>query len=810
MSNILLRAGLALAASAALASVVISAYANAGASNTPPVPSPVAASAPAPAKQLPHTWAYQPITAPAVPAVRNQRWPRTAIDNFVLARLEAQALKPSPEADRATLVRRLTLDLHGLIPTPEEVQGFVADRSPQAYEKLVDRLLASPRYGERLGRRWLDLARFADTQGFSDDEYRPGAWRYRDYVIKSYNDDKPFDQFVREQIAGDELWPQQQDAVVATGFLRGYPDAPDHRDLLLKRYESVTQMTDAVGTVFLGHTVECARCHTHKFDKVTAKDYFQLQAFFANTVPSDSLPVLKKGASEVKFERDYAAWEAGTSDVRARIDTFIAPHKADILKYAKERFFEDGRASLFKPQSEWNSLDRWLNYRFDEYVVKNNNNYKYEIGFYGQASAYFNETVERAEFEPGVPKATIVDYKARQEQFSKLLRELRESYAKRPAQGATVLSALTELGFSDSARQHVYDGGDHLRPLEEVQPGFPALFTPNYTKPNIVPTAHSSGRRSALADWLVSRDNPLPARVYVNRVWAGLFDNGIVATLGDFGRVGQRPTHPELLDHLASRFRHSGGSTKQLVREIVLSSVYRQSSVHRADVAQADPQNKLLAVYPRKRLDSEQVRDSLLAAAGLLVQRDGGPGVYPPIPQAVMKQSTRRIPAFWPVAKDEADHHTRSVYVYVRRSVPYPMFDNFDGANNHNPHNRRDVTTTPQQSLTLFNNEIVYQWSKSLAGRVIKEAGADENAQLERLFQVLFARAPRADERRLALAFLAEQERGIRAQAASGKLAVALPVGLKALPAKTDATRLAAFVDLAHSLANSNEFIYRF
>lgn len=766
--------------------------------------------APAAAKPLPNTWAYQPIRDTAAPAVKDKRWVRQPIDAFVLAKLEEAKLKPSPEADRATLIRRLTLDLHGLIPTPEEVQAFVADRSPDAYEKLVDRLLASPRYGERLGRRWLDLARYADTQGYSDDEYRPGMWRYRDYVIKSYNEDKPFKQFVREQIAGDELWPQKQEAVVATGFLRGYPDAPDHRDMLQKRYQSITDMTDTVGTVLLGHTVECARCHNHKFDKISAKEYFQLQAFFANTVPSDSLPVLDKGEREQKYQQDYAAWEEATKDIRARLNAFIEPHRADILKFNKERFYEDGRASLLKPQSEWKSLDRWLNTRFNEYVVKNNNDYKYEVGFFGQAASYFNETLERAETEPGVPAANIAEVKARQQAYAKLLREYREFNGKRPVQGATVLSALTELGGTDAAPQHLYEGGNHERPLEEVQPGFPALFTPNYTKPTIVPTAFSSGRRTALADWLVSEQNPLPPRVYVNRIWAQLFDQGIVGTVSDFGKVGQRPTHPELLDHLATRFVQQGGSTKKLVREIVLSSTYRQSSAQREDVLKADPQNKLLAVYPRKRLESEQVRDSLLAAAGLLVQRDGGPGVYPPIPEAVMKQSTRRIPAFWPVSKNVDDHHTRSVYVYVRRSVPYPLFDNFDGANNHTPHSKRDATITPQQSLTLFNNELVYGWSKALAGRVIREAGNDENAQLDRLFQVLFARAPRKDEKQLALGFLNEHEQVIRAQAASGKLAIAVPVGLKSLPPKTDATRLAAFVDLAHALANSSEFIYRF
>lgn len=753
-------------------------------------------------------WAYRPVVAPAVPAVQDKQWARTDIDRFIAVKLEEKKLRPSADADRATLIRRVYLDVVGVIPKPEEVAAFVNDRSPRAYEKVVDRLLASPQYGERIGRRWLDLARYADTQGFQDDEQRPGMWRYRDYVIKSFNEDKPFNQFVREQIAGDELWPGKQEALVATGFLRSYPDAPDHRDLLEKRYNSITDMTDTVGTVLLGHPIECARCHDHKFDKVSQKEYFQLQAFFANTIPSDNLPVIEKGERELKFEKDYAAWEAESAAIRAELAAFIEPYKNDVIRYGHERFYEDGRASLGKPESERKSLDRWLNYRFDQYVVKNNPNYGWDVSFVGSANAYFNNALEVASADPKFDKAELARLKERKEAYGKLYAEFRKYRDKLPEQGATVISAVFENGV-DAAPQHVYAGGDHHRPLDEVQPAFPALFTPQNTVPTIKPTDHSSGRRTALANWLASGDNAVVPRVFVNRLWAHYFENGIVATVSDFGRAGQKPTHPELLDYLTSKFVQNGWSTKKITREILLSSVYRQASAERRDIAAADPYNKLLARFPRKRLDAEQLRDSLLAAAGLLQQTDGGPGVFPPLPEAIYQASARNVPGFWPQNNDAKQQYSRSVYVYVRRSLPYPMLETFNGASPQSPHSRREVTTTPQQSLTLFNNEQVFEWSKVLAGRVIKDAGSNEEAQLKRLYQILYSRAPDKQEKEMARAFLDHHEHVVREQLTSGKFAVAVPMGLKDVP-NVSPTRLAAFVDLAHTLANTNEFVYRF
>src|SRR5690606_11173791 len=337
-------------------------------------------------------------------------------------------------------------------------------------------------------------------------------------------------------------------------------------------------------------------------------------------------------------------------------------------------------------------------------------------------------------------------------------RQFRAFDTLKPVQGATIISGVIENG-TDAAPQFIYMGGNQERPLDEVQPGFPAAITPGHSVAQVVPTAHSSGRRTALANWIASADNPLTARVFVNRVWEMLFAQGIVNTPSDIGRASQKPSHPELLDYLAARFVDQGWSVKKLQREILLSATYRQSSAPRADAVAIDPLNHLLAVFPRRRLDAEQVRDSLLAAAGVINLQQGGPAVYPKIPESVMKASTRRVEGFWPVSKELRDHHRRSLYIFTRRSVPFPMLEVFDRASPQVAHARRDVSTTPQQSLTLFNNEVVYGWSHDLAARAAREATAGtEAARIGRLFQILFARQPDATERAMAQQFLEDQE----------------------------------------------------
>jgi hypothetical protein len=730
-------------------------------------------------------WAYTTPSQPTVPAVKQKAWVRTPVDAFVLAKLEEKGLKPSPDADRATFIRRATLDTWGLIPTPEEVKAFVNDKSPEAYEKLADRLLSSPHYGERQARRWLDLARYADSAGFQNDTTRPNNFRYRDYVINSFNADKPFDRFTREQLAGDEIWPDSQEAKIATGFLAGYPDNSNSRDLVQRKYQIATDMTDLVGETFLAATVGCARCHNHKADKVTQKEYFQLQAYFANTSFDEKAPAAK-GEGELAYEKQQNAYREATKDIRAQQKAILDSVRTVAVKYHKERYLTDSREAIFKPETEWNAMDRWVNFRLKS------------VSSEQDVVAYLKLTAEDKD-TPDYKPENVEKWK----QYQKLTADLKKFDKLRPEKGSLTLTTATELGHPDAPPTFVRFGGVHERPTDEVQPALPVLWAGANAKLEIKPTATSSGRRTALANWLASPDNPLTARVFVNRVWSQYFANGIVGTVADFGRAGQKPTHPELLDYLATDFVKQGWSVKKLHREILLSSVYRQSSGQRDDVLKVDPDNKLLAVYPRKRLEAEEIRDSLLAASGQLEDKVGGPAVFPPVP------SNFNAGNLWTASKDPAEQNRRSVYVFVRRSVPYPLMQSFDLADPSHAHHKRDVTTTPLQALTLFNSDVVFGWSQALAGRVIREAGKDESAQINRLYEILFARVPNKNEKAALKDFLDKEEKIILAKNAQGKFEIAVPSGLKENQ-QVNPVRAAAFVDLVHAVANSNDFAYRF
>jgi hypothetical protein len=749
------------------------------------------AAKPAPTTSSKAWSAYQPVKEPAVPDVKQKKWVRSPVDAFVLAQLEAKGLKPSLEADRSTFIRRATLDTWGILPTPEEVKAFVNDKSPNAYEKLADRLLASHHFGERQARRWLDLARYADSAGFQGDQTRPNNWRYRDYVINAFNSDKPFDRFIKEQIAGDELYPQSQEARIATGYIAGYPDNSNSRDLVQRHYQISTDVTDLVGETLLGSTIGCARCHNHKADKVSQKEYFQLQAFFANTVFDEKAKLDQKADIDVAYEKAQAAYREATKDIRDKQKALLDTVREKAIKYQKERYLEDARVALFKDQGQWTPMDKWVNWRHK--AVFNENT---DIGNYLKMAA---EDKESPEYD-----ATKIDA---WKEYQKLTAELKKlDHLKPKFAGSTQLTTALELG-KESPPTFLRFGGIHERPLEEVQPGVPALWNPTKEQLAITPTDKSSGRRTALVNWLTSPNNPLTSRVYVNRIWSQYFDKGIVGTLGDFGRAGDKPTHPQLLDHLAASFVNDGWSVKKLHREILLSSTYRQASNERADVAKVDPDNKLLAVFPRKRLEAEEIRDSLLYASGQLVDKVGGPAVFPPVP------SNLNAGNLWEVSKNPEDARRRSIYTFVRRSVPYPLTVSFDPANPVSPHQKRDVTTTPLQALTLFNSDIVFAWSQALAGRVINEAGGSESAQIDRLYEVLFARKPNKEEKVALQAFLSQQEKVVAnkvADAASkGTFAVAVPTGVKAGQA-VNPIRAAAFVDLVHTVANSNDFAYRF
>ncbi|TDX67153.1 uncharacterized protein DUF1549 [Methylosinus sp. sav-2] len=749
---------------------------------------PAAATTESPRASKPH-WAWQPAYQPFAPNVQKKDWSHSSFDAFVLSKIEARGLAPSPDADRATFIRRATLDAWGLIPTPAEVAAFESDASPDAYEKLIDRLLASPRYGERQARFWLDLARYADSTGFQNDNNRPNMFRYRDYVIKSFNEDKSYSQFIREQIAADEIAPGNQELLVATGFLAGYPDNSNSRDLVQRKYQITTDMVDTVGQAILGTTVGCARCHNHKTDKFTQKDYYSLQAFFANTAFDEKAPA-NKGEVEAEFLKEQAVYNEATKNIRARQKEIIDSVREAALKYHKERYLTDSRESIFKAKDQWNALDRWVNHRLDEVT-----NDAALAGFLRYAA---DDKSAPEHSEEIVKKA---------DEYQKLTQELRKFQNLRSNKGSLTYTAATELGHSDAPPTHILFVGNHEKPLDEVQPAFPEGITSEL--PDIKPTATSSGRRTALADWLVSEKNPLTARVFVNRVWNQYFGKGIVGTVSDFGKAGDKPTNQELLDHLAFTFVKDGWSVKRLHRSILLSATYRQSSDYREDVAKADPENKLLAVFPRKRLEAEEIRDSILLASGSLNEHIGGPSVFPPIPANLIGGGNfNNTDPAWATSKDPQDYTRRSLYIFTRRSLPYPLLETFDMANPQQIHSKRDVTTTPLQALTLYNSDLIFQWSQALAGRVIEEAGDNEAAQLDRLYLVLFGRKPSEPEVKALHAFLDQHQKTIAEKAENGKLSIAVPVTTKAH--FVDPLRASAFVDLVHTVVNSNDFVYRF
>jgi hypothetical protein len=733
-------------------------------------------------------WSYQPVRPQVIPQVQARGWVRSPLDAFILAKLEAQHLAPAADADRATLIRRATLDVWGLIPSVAEVDAFVKDRSPHAYEDLIERLLAAPQYGERQARRWLDLARYADSTGFQGDQTRPNMWRYRDYVIAAFNQNKPYDRFIKEQLAGDELFAGDESALIATGFLANYPDNRNSRDLVQRKYQITTDITDTVGEVFLAQTVQCARCHDHKFDRISAREYFQLQAFFANVSEVNDVKA-KAGPIEVQYQQAQSKWEAAVADVRARQRALVEPFLAQAIQYQKERYLTDSRESLFKPETQWTALDRWVNHRWSN--VTENDDF----------SAYLREIAENRD-NPHYDATQLL----RWQEYRRLTEELRKFDELKPAKGSDSITAMTELGHADAPPTYLLFGGDHEKKLQEVQPGFPAAIA-NGATPDIVPTATSSGRRAALAKWIASPDNPLTARVYVNRVWDQYFGRGLVRTVSDFGKAGATPTHPELLDYLADRFVRSGWDIKQLHRSILLSSVYRQASTLQPAAGAADPEDIWLAAFPRRRLEAEQIRDSLLVAAGQLDPSVGGPSVFAPIPKDL------NVGNLWPVSKDPQDQRRRSLYIFTRRSIAYPLLASFDMSSSQQVHSKREVTTTPVQALTLYNSDLVFQWSQALAGRVLREAGGDRNAQLDLLYRILLARKPDANERTLLIDFWNAHARTIAHQSVDGMLRIALPTGV---PERTDVDShydpvgAAAFVDLVHAVANSNQFTYRF
>src|SRR5262245_32672489 len=574
-------------------------------------------------------WAFRPVNRPAVPQVGAVH----PVDAFVLRKLRDKGLSLSPPADRRILIRRVTFDLTGLPPTPEEVDAFLADNAPDAYERLVDRLLSSPAYGERWGRHWLDVVRFAQTNGYERDDEKPNAWRYRDYVIRSLNEDKPYDRFVKEQLAGDELDTVSDDSLTATAFYRlgVWDDEPD--DKRQADFDELDDMLSVTGSTFLGLTVGCARCHDHKFDPIGQEDYYSMLAFLRNIKP------------------------------------YVKAEDKDAAKVLFAKLKHGGR------------------------------------------------TLAVHENGPIAPPT------------------------------------------------HVLTRGSAATPRKVVAPQFLRVLCPSDERavpglPTPSPSAKTTGRRRVLADWIASCDNPVTARVMVNRLWHHHFGRGLVATPSDFGHTGLAPTHPELLDWLASELVDGGWRLKRIHRLILTSQTYRQSSRVANDKALLiDPGNVLLWRQNLRRLEAEAIRDTILAVSGLLDRTMGGRGIFPTLPPEVL--ATQSMPGRGWDKSSEQEQARRSVYIFVKRTLGVPLLDTFDFGSPDTPTAARAITTIAPQALLLLNSVFMDQQSLALADRLLRGGERRPQAQVERLFRLAFTRRPTEKEETLALRYLEREQKGL-------------------------------------------------
>jgi hypothetical protein len=662
-------------------------------------------------------WAWKPPARPALPVVSGSQ-PANPIDAFVRARLEKVGIAPATTARREQLIRRVTFDLTGLPPTPKEVDAFVNDRSPDAWEKVIDRLLASPRYGERWGRHWLDLVRYADTNGFEFDEPRPDAWRYRDYVIRSLNADKPYDRFIIEQLAGDEAFPGDRDALIATGFNLLGPDMTDASDQNQRRLNTLNDMTDTAGLAFLGMTIACARCHDHKFEPIPQSDYYRLQAFFAPAMFRRDLSIaseVERAAHGVK-QREY---ESLTKPTRDEIAALESPVRKKIFEQKLSRLSEEAQAAHRTPADK-------------------------RTGGQQELVAETERLVGVSEAEIG--KAMSADEKSK----LTVLKDRLKSFDNKKPPALPVTMGLTDKPGTPP-KTHLLNRGELSLPAAEVEPGYPVVLTGGKaSSATIKAVPASTGRRLALARWIASPNNPLTARVIVNRLGQHHFGRGIVPTASDFGVRGEPPSHPELLDFLATELVAGGWRLKHIHRLILLSETYQQSTIASAEAREKDPDNRLFSRMNRQRLEGEAVRDTLLAVSGQLNSTACGPGV-------VLTELTAASGGARPVAvtADPREHQRRSVYLFNRRNLRHPFLEAFDLPDSNLSCPKRERSTTAPQALALLNASDATKAAKALAERLMSEAKTDDE-RIDRAYRLTLGRSPTAGEMERAKKFLSE------------------------------------------------------
>ncbi len=657
-------------------------------------------------------WAFQPPKRTTPPRTAQAAWNRNPIDAFLLAAMKAKGAKPSPRADRRTLIRRAYLDLTGLPPSPEEVEAFVNDKTPDAWERLVDKLLASPHYGERWARHWLDLVRFADSGGFEFDVDRPDAWRYRDYVVRAFNDDKPYDQFVKEQLAGDEIAPDSRDAMIATGFLRLGPEGGGGGER--GRQDSLDDIISTSTLTFMGMTVACARCHDHKFDPIPQKDYYRIQAVFFSTKPVSHPLVAPEVVAAHKAETERI--EKLQRPIRKAKTELEAPYLKILVDEAVSRLPEYMQIAWNTP-AEKRTAGQKLNVQQIRKTLE-------------------DDTLSQKLTEKDIVARMSAEDKAK---HSDLKAKLRELDKQKPKPYPTT-RAIGEAGVTAQPSYFLHRGSVDTKGSLMTPGVLSVACDSEYQFPTPPADAKSSYRRRGFAEWLVAPGNPLTTRVMVNRMWQHHFGEGIVRTPSNFGKMGEAPSHPELLDWLATEFVGRGWSIKQMHRLMMTSQAYQMAGDDIAANVAIDPENRLFWRMPRLRLEAEIIRDAILAVAGNLDLTLGGPAIYPYIDPKLFQSSTKRT---WP-GKSDDDPATwrRSLYVYSKRSIRYPLFETFDQPNLINSCERRNRSTIAPQALLLMNNSFVIFESQKFAERLRKEAGEDVRAQIERAFRLALGRAP--------------------------------------------------------------------
>jgi hypothetical protein len=678
----------------------------------------------------------------AIPEVHRRDWIRNPIDAFVLAGLEKAGLEPNPSADKLTLLRRVTFDLTGLLPTPAQRDAFLADRSPDAYERLVDRLLLSPQFGERWAQHWLDVVRFAETDGFKVDRLRPEAWRYRDYVIRSFNNNLPYDRFVMQQIAGDELEPNNPDALIATGFYRLPPEEINGSNYRMIRQDILDDVTDVFGTTFLGLTLGCARCHNHKFDPLMQKDYYRLQAFFTPLMQRDDLPVAS-AEEQAQYSRRLTQWKETTKAWRAQCDALLTQPRKSISDEVIATFDEETQKALRTPGTKRTPLQR-------------------------QLAALASKQVERR---------TSRAYRRLAKEQRAIYDELQKKIEVGKPEPLPVAMAVANIDGEPPPTYRLATGS-YLRPRERVKPAFPECLDARNDKSGL--------RRADLASWLCRPDHPLTSRVIVNRLWQHHLGAGIVATPNEFGAMGEKPTHPQLLDYLATELIRQGWKLKAIHRLIVTSATYRQASSPsyngRMDKAvSADPENKLLWHARVKRREAEAIRDAVLQASGQLNPRMGGPSNCPLLPAAVMESKYA-----WEPDQRPGDRNRRSIYILAKRNFAYPLFDAFDQPDRINSCPVRPVTITAPQALAMLNGEFTLTQARHLAGPLVKDHGHNAAPVIRAAYMRVFSREPDPLEIAAAEKFLLREAR---------------------LVGSSDPLVLDAVVDFCHALLNSAEFL---